>query len=104
MKSLLWPILVRFLSERNPRLLWEALHELVTENNEFKTNFELKLIGATSQEVLDTIAEFKLSEYVRNIGYVSHEEAVVQQRKSQVLLLIEIDSKDTKKHNTRKVI
>jgi glycosyltransferase involved in cell wall biosynthesis len=85
-----------FLSERNPRLLWEALHELVSENNEFKTSFELKLIGATSQEVLDTIAEFKLTEYVRNLGYVSHEEAVVQQRKSQVLLLIEIDSKDTK--------
>jgi glycosyltransferase involved in cell wall biosynthesis len=85
-----------FLSERNPRLLWEALHELVSENNEFKTNFELKLIGATSQEVLNTIAEFKLTEYVRNLGYVSHEEAVVQQRKSQVLLLIEIDSKDTK--------
>lgn len=85
-----------FLSDRNPRILWEALQELIAENKDFKTDFELKLLGATSQEVLDTIAEFKLTDYVRNLGYVSHEEAVIHQRKSQVLLLIEIDSEDTK--------
>lgn len=85
-----------FLSERNPRILWEALQELVTENNDFKNDFELKLMGATSQEVLDTISDYKLSDYVRNLGYVSHEEAVLHQRTSQVLLLIEIDSEDTR--------
>lgn len=85
-----------FLSERNPRILWEVLRELVAESNDFKNDFELKLMGATSQEILDTIAEFKLSDYVRNLGYVSHEEAVEHQRKSQVLLLIEIDSEDTR--------
>lgn len=85
-----------FLSDRNPRILWEALNELINENAEFKKHFELKLIGATSQEVLDTIAEFKLLDFVNNLGYVSHQEAVEQQRKSQVLLLIEIDSQATK--------
>ena len=53
-------------------------------------------MGAVSQEVLDTIAEFRLNDYVLNLGYVSHQEAVEHQRKSQVLLLIEIDSEDTK--------
>lgn len=85
-----------FLSDRNPRILWEALQELVTENSDFKNDVELKLMGATSQEVLDTIAEYNLSNYLVNLGYVSHEEAVAHQRKSQVLLLIEIDSADTK--------
>jgi hypothetical protein len=33
---------------------------------------------------------------VLNLGYVSHQEAVAHQRKSQVLLLIEIDSEDTR--------
>ena len=84
-----------FLSERNPRILWQALKELVSDNTDFKNDFRLKLIGATSQEVLDTISEFKLNDYVQNLGYVSHQEAVAHQRKSQVLLLIEIDSKDT---------
>lgn len=85
-----------FLSERNPRILWKALRELTKENAEFRKHFELKLIGATSQEVLEAIEEFKLSTFVNNLGYVSHQEAVEQQRKSQVLLLIEIDSEDTK--------
>ena len=85
-----------FLSERNPRILWQALEELVTENPDFKNDFQLKLIGAVSQEVLDTISEFKLTNYVLNLGYVSHQEAVEHQRKSQVLLLIEINSEDTK--------
>jgi glycosyltransferase involved in cell wall biosynthesis len=85
-----------FLSERNPRILWQALQELVTENETFKNDFQLKLIGATSQEVLDTISEFNLTDYVLNLGYVSHQEAVEHQRKSQVLLLIEINSDETK--------
>ncbi|MES2411544.1 MAG: glycosyltransferase family 4 protein [Bacteroidota bacterium] len=85
-----------FLSERNPKILWQALQELGNENADFKNDFRLKLIGATSQEVFDTIADFKLTDYVQNLGYVSHQEAVEHQRKSQVLLLIEIDSEDTK--------
>lgn len=85
-----------FLSERNPRILWKCLKELIKENPSFKADFQLKLIGAVSQEVLDTIAEFRLNDYVDNLGYVSHKEAVAHQRKSQVLLLIEIDSEDTK--------
>ena len=85
-----------FLSERNPTILWQALQELLTENTNFKNDFQLKLIGATSQEVLDVISEFKLQEYVLNLGYVSHQKAVEHQRKSQVLLLIEIDSSATK--------
>lgn len=85
-----------FLSERNPRILWKALKELTKENHDFAADFQLKLLGAVSQEVLDTIAEFKLQDFVLNLGYVSHQEAVEHQRKSQVLLLIEIDSDDTK--------
>ena len=85
-----------FLSERNPRILWESLQELVSENANFKNDFRLKLIGATSQEVLDTIASFQLNEYIHNLGYLSHQEAVEHQRKSQVLLLIEINSTATK--------
>ncbi|WP_026714066.1 glycosyltransferase family 4 protein [Flavobacterium daejeonense] len=85
-----------FLSARNPKLLWETLVELLNEIPEFKKHLELKLIGAVSQEVLDTIAAFGLNDYVNNLGYVSHEEAIAHQRKSQVLLLIEIDSEETK--------
>ena len=85
-----------FLSERNPKILWESLSELIDENETFATHFKLKLIGAVSNEVLQSISDFKLANFVQNLGYVSHEEALLHQRSSQVLLLIEIDSEATK--------
>ncbi len=85
-----------FLSERNPIILWESLSELCSEISDFKSHLEIKLIGAVSQEVLQTIAQFGLNFYLNNMGYVSHAEAIAHQRKSQVLLLIEIDSPETK--------
>jgi galactitol-specific phosphotransferase system IIB component len=85
-----------FLSARNPKLLWESIVELVAEIPDFKSHLEIKLIGAVSQEVLDSITEFGLNGYLNNLGYVSHAEAIAHQRKSQVLLLIEIDSEETK--------
>ena len=85
-----------FLSDRNPPFLWEVLVELLNEIPEFKSHLEIKLIGAVSQEVLDAIQEHLLKDYLNLVGYISHKEAVAHQRKSQVLLLIEINSEDTK--------
>ncbi len=84
------------LSDRNPKLLWESLSELLHENIEFKKAFELKLIGVVSQEVIQTLSNFGLQNYINDLGYVSHNEAIKQQMSSQVLLLIEINSEDTK--------
>ncbi|MEY4462229.1 MAG: hypothetical protein RLY98_769 [Bacteroidota bacterium] len=85
-----------FLSERNPKIVWESLVELCIEIPDFKSHLEIKLIGAISQEVLETIEQFGLNSFLNNLGYVSHAEAVAHQRKSQVLLLIEINSEETK--------
>jgi hypothetical protein len=85
-----------FLSDRNPPFLWEVLVELLKEAPGFKSHLEIKLIGAVSQEVLDAIKDHQLNDYLNLLGYVSHQEAVAHQRKSQVLLLIEINSEDTK--------
>jgi len=85
-----------FLSERNPVILWESLIELIQEIPDFGSHLELKLIGKVSQEVLDTISQFKLDPYLNNLGYLSHSEAILHQRNSQVLLLIEINSEETR--------
>ena len=68
----------------------------IFENEKFSSQFQLKLIGKVSQEILETISAFNLNSYINNLGYVSHKEAVEHQKKSQVLLLIEIDSTETK--------
>ncbi len=84
------------LSKRNPKILWEVLSEIISENELFKNDFELKLIGKISSEIIETLKKYKLVSYVTNLGYVSHTEALINQRKSQMLLLIEIDSHETK--------
>ncbi len=84
------------LSARNPKILWQSLKEVIHEIPEFRNHLEIKLIGTVSQEVLETISQFGLNPYLNNLGYVSHQEAIKHQRKSQVLLLIEIDSENTK--------
>lgn len=83
------------LSERNPLILWQCLAELVKEIPEFGKHLELKLIGTVSDDVMQTINSYDLERFVNLVGYVSHQEALIQQRKSQTLLLIEINSKNT---------
>ncbi|MEY2692409.1 MAG: hypothetical protein RIT03_799 [Bacteroidota bacterium] len=84
------------LSARNPIVLWEALAELLQELPDLAQHLQLNFIGTTSQEVKDALAHYGLAKYMQDFGYVSHQEAVRFQKESQVLLLIEIDSPDTK--------
>lgn len=84
------------LSERNPKILWQTLAELINEIPTFKNDLELKLIGTVSDTVLQSIEENSLTPFLHNLGYVSHAEAIAAQRRSQVLLLLEIDSPETK--------
>lgn len=84
------------LSERNPVELWKAIGELIQENMEFANNFRLRLAGKISEEVLDIISENAIQPYLENEGYVSHAKALELQRSASVLLLIEIDSEETK--------
>jgi len=84
------------LSERNPVILWQVLHELVRDEPEFAAHFRLQLVGTVSHDVLASISAYDLEAYTDFVGYVSHEEAVSYQKNSQVLLLIEINSLETR--------
>ncbi len=84
------------LSERNPEILWKVFSELISENKEFASKFKLQLAGTVSDDVLLSIKKNGLKNHLKNFGYISHQEAVNLQKKSQVLLLIEIDSIDTR--------
>ncbi|AEH02208.1 glycosyltransferase family 4 protein [Lacinutrix sp. 5H-3-7-4] len=84
------------LSKRNPENLWKIFKELINENEAFKKAFKLVLVGSVSDTILKSIAAYGLTNFLDNVGYVSHKESIKYQKKSQVLLLIEIDSIDTK--------
>ncbi|WP_394972190.1 glycosyltransferase [uncultured Croceitalea sp.] len=84
------------LTDRNPQTLWKVLQELVNENAAFKDALQIQLIGVVGKEVLASITQFGLTSFTNEVGYVSHSEVLELQPKSQVLLLLEIDSNETK--------
>lgn len=84
------------LSGRNPINLWKVLQELISEDKDFSKDLVLNLVGTVSDDVLKSIKEYNLGENLELPGYVSHNKANNIQQTSQVLLLVEIDSFETK--------
>ena len=84
------------LSGRNPEVLWQVLGELLRENKKFREAFRLQFIGVVSKEVLSGVEKHGIMEHTRVVGYVDHARAVEFQHRAQVLLLVEIDSEETK--------
>ncbi|MCF7569065.1 glycosyltransferase [Sabulilitoribacter arenilitoris] len=84
------------LSKRNPKVLWQVLSDLIKADKDFAKDFQLNLVGIVSEDVLNSVKNYMLSNYINNVGYLSHKESIKYQKKSQLLLLIEIDSEDTK--------
>jgi len=84
------------LTERNPETLWKILSELIHENNNFASDLQLQLAGVVSDEVVKSIRSYGLSDYLINIGYISHNQSLDVNKKSQVLLVLEIDSIETR--------
>ncbi|SDX51388.1 hypothetical protein SAMN05444411_106113 [Lutibacter oricola] len=75
-------------ADRNPKMLWSVLAQIVKENKAFAKDFELKLIGKVDGTIIENISNNKLEKNVQLINYVSHTEVVEFQKKSQVLLLL----------------
>jgi glycosyltransferase involved in cell wall biosynthesis len=84
------------LTARNPKNLWKALAELVNENAELRSKLKIQLIGVVGDGVMESIKAWGIEDFVDIIGYVSHSDVVKYQATSQVLLLMEIDSEETR--------
>lgn len=84
------------LSGRNPQKLWKVLADLCKQNSEFKKKLCIQFIGVVSNDVLQSIKDTGLVEQTEVLGYVAHKDALVYQKSSQILLLLEIDSEETK--------
>ncbi|NHF59194.1 glycosyltransferase family 4 protein [Flavobacteriaceae bacterium TP-CH-4] len=84
------------LTGRNPKNLWKVLSDICAENELFRADLQLDFIGVVSKDVLDTLYRYELAPYIKMRGYLSHAEALRRQQRSQVLLLVEIDSIETK--------
>jgi len=79
---------------RNPEQLWQALSELIEENQAFSEQFRLHLGGTLDPRILDQIKRYpNLAEKLKVFPYLSHREVVAEYRKSSLLLLLLFNSK-----------
>ena len=76
-----------FLKNRNCNDLWTVLADLVFENEEFKKQLEIKLIGNVDPVVLESINTLNLTPFLNRIEYVSFEETQSHLHCAQTLLL-----------------
>lgn len=72
---------------RNPETLWETLNDLVSENEEFRNDFELKFVGRLDDKILQKIENSSLKNHLTNLGYQTHEVALNHMKNSSVLLM-----------------
>ena len=84
------------LTGRNPKNLWKVLSQLAAENTVFRSDLQLEFMGVVCKDVMDSLYRFELGPYIKMRGYGSHAEAQRRQQRSQLLLLVEIDSEETK--------
>jgi hypothetical protein len=73
---------------RNPFILWQVISELVNDNKDFAEDISLIFVGRLDQAVKESINQNHLERYVEKIDFVPHEDVILMQRKSQVLLLL----------------
>ena len=84
------------LTGRNPKNLWKVLSRLASENAVFRGDLQLEFMGVVSKDVMDSLYRYELGPYIKMRGYGSHAEAQRRQQRSQLLLMVEIDSEETK--------
>lgn len=90
-------------ADRNPKILWEVLSEIIDENKAFLADFEMKLIGKVDPTVVKEIKKYKLANCVKIMDYVSHSKVLEFQKQSQILLLVVNDVPSSKGIITGKI-
>ena len=67
-------------ANRNPETFWQAIAEL-------DLPIKIRLIGQVDNSVIESIKRHNIEKYVEIIPYIPHNQVIVEQQKSDVLLL-----------------
>lgn len=74
-----------FAADGNPLVLWDCLKQMCETEEGFRDALQIRLAGKVDAEILQAIDERGLP--VENLGYLTHEDAVKEQRSASVLIL-----------------
>ncbi|MCJ8154912.1 glycosyl transferase family 1 [Chryseobacterium sp. SSA4.19] len=81
---------------RNPENLWKALNDLVLNNSDFSENFTLKFAGRIDDKILNSLENTSLKKHISNLGYLSHDKAIEEMKKSSLLLITNFPNESSK--------
>ena len=73
--------------DRNPTVFWEALSELMKEDEPFSKDLKLTFVGQTDFSVFEALDKYGLSGYAEKISYKPHDELMASAGNASVLLL-----------------
>jgi glycosyltransferase involved in cell wall biosynthesis len=76
-----------FNKDRNPKALWEVLGEMSHESSPFKNDLCIQLIGQTDGSIIESIEKQNLTDNIKSIDHLPHQEGLVKLSSSQILLL-----------------
>jgi glycosyltransferase involved in cell wall biosynthesis len=82
--------------DRNPEVLWKVLSDLVASDPDFEKQLEIKLVGKIDIYVKDQLEQYALTKYIHKIDYLPHDQVIIEQQKSKVLLLLVNQTKNAK--------
>jgi len=74
--------------DRNPEILWQAISELCSENEEINKKLRLRFVGKTDYSLKESLTRSGLQDRTEIIPYLQHSEALELAASSAVLLLL----------------
>ncbi len=81
---------------RNPAALFEAIDKLIHQGKITENDFKIKFIGRFGDEVLNMISSSTFNNSLEVIKYMSHGDSIIELQKSDLLLLVVDESKESK--------
>lgn len=80
---------------RNPKSLFEAIEKLIKEGRVDKEDLQFVFVGRFGDEVINMFEEASFKDRIETIGYVTHSESISYLLKSEALLLIVDEAKES---------
>ncbi|WP_292010336.1 glycosyl transferase family 1 [Chryseobacterium sp.] len=81
---------------RNPENLWNVLNDLIEHNSDFAEYFQLKFAGRVDDKILHHFDNTSLRNHINNLGYLSHDQALVEMQNSDLLLITNFPNESSK--------
>lgn len=80
---------------RNPKSLFEAIEKLIQMGKIDKEKLKLVFVGRFGEEVIEMFENASFKECIETVGYVTHKESISYLIKSEALLLIVDEAKES---------